>query len=145
MTILTETRTLIETALEGDPALASLTITGVSPETLAFHIAPGVPATTIGGSTYSPAPPFRRETVKAALALPGLLDPTPFDPAAVLEPQQRGIERRQRELQTAAGARLDQLADFITVARTRLEQRQDEHLGAALLELRAEHRHSMSR
>lgn len=63
MTIATETRTLIEAALAGDPALASLAVAGSSPETLSVHVAPGVPAKSIGDTSYSPEPPFRRETV----------------------------------------------------------------------------------
>jgi len=63
VTIVTETRTLISAALEGDPALASLTVTGSTPDTLCVTIAPGVPAKAIGGSTYSPDPPFHRETL----------------------------------------------------------------------------------
>lgn len=68
MTIVTETRILIETALDGDPALASLVVGGLSPETLTVNIARGIPAKSIGGSTYSPEPPFQRETL-AALVL----------------------------------------------------------------------------
>ncbi len=63
MTIVTETRILIETALAGDPALASLVIAESSPETLTVNIARGIPAKSIGGSTYSPEPPFHRETL----------------------------------------------------------------------------------
>jgi hypothetical protein len=51
MTIVIETRIIIEAALEGDPAVASLAIAGASPETLAVHIAPGIPAKSIGGSS----------------------------------------------------------------------------------------------
>lgn len=63
MTITAETRTLIEAALDGDPALSTLAIAGSSPETLAVHITPGVPASEIGGTTYHPRPPFCRETL----------------------------------------------------------------------------------
>ena len=63
MNIAAETRILIETALAGDPALTSLAVVGSTPSTRSVHIAPGVPASSIGGSTYSPEPPFRRETL----------------------------------------------------------------------------------
>ncbi|MHA6730194.1 hypothetical protein [Devosia sp. A369] len=63
MTIATETRTLIQAALEGDPALASLAVAGSTPDTLSVHIAHGTPAKSIGGSTYDPQPPFRIETL----------------------------------------------------------------------------------
>lgn len=67
MTIKTETCALIEMALAGDPALASLAVAGSAPETLTIHIASGVPARSLGGSTYSPKPPFRRETLAELL------------------------------------------------------------------------------
>ena len=63
MNIATETRILIEAALAGDPDLASLAVAGSSPETLSVHVAPGVPTKSIGGSSYSPEPPFCRETL----------------------------------------------------------------------------------
>lgn len=63
MTIAVEIRILVEAALAGDPALASLAIAGASPKTLSVYITPGIPANSIGGSSYSPAPPFRRETL----------------------------------------------------------------------------------
>ena len=63
MTITAETRFLIQAALEGDPALASLAVTGSAPDTLSAKIAPGVPVNAIGGSTYAPEPPFRREVL----------------------------------------------------------------------------------
>ena len=40
------------------------------------------------------APTLGCQTVEAAFALTGLLDPAAFDPAAVLEPEERGVERR---------------------------------------------------
>lgn len=61
MDITTETRTLIEAALAGDPVLAELTVSGETLKTLVVTITPGVPAKTIGGATYGPQPPFRRE------------------------------------------------------------------------------------
>jgi hypothetical protein len=63
MDITTETRTLIESALAGDPALASLAVSGQTLKTLVATIAPGFPANAIGGATYGPRPPFQRETL----------------------------------------------------------------------------------
>src|SRR5688572_22615943 len=83
---------------------------------------------------------FRREAIEAALALAGFLDPSPFDPAAVLETEKRGIESRQREGEAAAGAGFDELADLVAMARAGFDERQHQHLGAALLQLRTEHR-----
>src|ERR671924_659805 len=80
-----------------------------------------------------------REPIEASSPLACLLDPAAFDPAAVLEAEQRGVERGKSERQLAARARLNQLANLISVAGTTLEQRQDEHLDAALFQFRAEH------
>jgi hypothetical protein len=63
MDITTETCTLIEAALAGDPALASLTVSGETLVTLRATIASGTPASTIGGAAYRPQPPFHRETL----------------------------------------------------------------------------------
>src|SRR5688572_12471189 len=75
------------------------------------------------------APAVGSEPVEAALALAGFLDPAPLDQAAILEAQQRRIERRQGEGEAAAGTRLDQLADLVAVAGLPVQQGQDEHLG----------------
>ena len=71
------------------------------------------------------APAFGREPVEAAFALAGFLDPSSLDPSAVLEPQQRRIEGRQREVQPPARPRLDELADLVAVPRPPFEQRED--------------------
>lgn len=63
MNIAAETKTLIQASLAGDPALVSLAVVGVSPDTLSAHIAPGRPVNAIGGSGFSPHPPFHRETL----------------------------------------------------------------------------------
>ncbi len=63
MNIAAETRTLIQAALHGDPAIASLVVTGSSPDTLRVQVEPGTPPNAVGGTTYSPEPPFRRETL----------------------------------------------------------------------------------
>src|SRR5689334_14542473 len=78
--------------------------------------------------------------VVAAAALPGLLDPASLDPAAFLEAIQQRIERCHAELEDAVGLGLDQLAQVVAVARLVLEQREDEELGASLLQLAIESR-----
>src|SRR3954468_15388766 len=85
------------------------------------------------------AAPLRREPVEASAPLTRFLNPAALDPAAVLEAEQRGVERWEGKRQLPARAGLDQLADLVSVARTSLEQRQDEHFAAALFQLRAEH------
>ena len=63
--IRSETRAFIEAALDGDPALASLTVVGIDPETLTATIASGQPPARLGRVTYTPQPPFSRETIVA--------------------------------------------------------------------------------
>src|SRR5688572_26110545 len=87
---------------------------------------------------------FRGEPIETASPLAGLLDPAPLDPAAGFEAEQRGVERRQRECQLSPRAGLDQLADFIPVTRTSLEQREDQHLATALLQFGTEHVRSLT-
>src|SRR6476661_3803165 len=62
------------------------------------------------------------EPVETSPALTWLLDPAAFDPAAVLEAQQRGVERGEGERQPPSRARLDQLADLVAMPGTSLEQ-----------------------
>ena len=94
MTIADETRTLIQAALAGDPALASLSVSGFSPETLSVHIAPGRPVKSIGGFSYSPEPPFHRETLMELIIRMQRLRwqrAAPFVPD-VMPPEQRDLQ-----------------------------------------------------
>src|SRR5882762_626207 len=84
-------------------------------------------------------PAFGGQAVEAAPALARLLDPLARDPPALLEAIEEGIEGGDLELEAAAGACLDQLADLVAVARARLDERQDQQLGAAFLQLAIEH------
>lgn len=60
--IISETRAFIEASMKGDPALSSLEIKDAGPS-LTATIAPGRPPAAVGRVTYSPAPPFARETL----------------------------------------------------------------------------------
>src|SRR5213594_4463457 len=80
-----------------------------------------------------------RQPVVAAAALPRLLDPSPQDPAALLEAVEQRIQRGHAELEDATRPRLDQLAEVVAVPRLILEERENQQLGAALLELAIEH------
>ena len=53
--------------------------------------------------------------VVAAPSLAGLLDPAPAQPAAILEPVQRCVERGERELHRPVGPRLDLPRDLVAV------------------------------
>src|SRR5262245_6101015 len=81
-----------------------------------------------------------REPVVAAAPLAGLFQPAAGDQAAGFEPAEQRIERGDAIAELAAGALLDQPADFIAVPRPAGEQRQHQELGAALLQLAAQHR-----
>ncbi len=94
MSICAETRTLIQSCLAGDPALASLAVVGTAPETLSAHIAPGQPVSAIGGSSFSPHPPFHRETLVSLIVRMQRLRWTrslPYDPRG-LPPEDRDLE-----------------------------------------------------
>src|SRR5688572_2477455 len=73
--------------------------------------------------------------VVAPAALPCLLDPAALNPAAMLESIEQRIERRRLEPHGAARTRLDQLRQLVPVQRAPREQREDEELGAPLLQL----------
>src|SRR4051812_33094943 len=45
----------------------------------------------------------------------GFLDPSPLDPAAILEPVQGRVQRREGEPEAAVRALLNQLRDLVTV------------------------------
>src|SRR4029077_17421523 len=65
-------------------------------------------------------------------------DPPALDQTAVLEAQEGGVQRRQREREPSARPRLDQLSEFVAVPRPRFQQRQNQHLAAALFQFRTE-------
>src|SRR5712692_8120584 len=55
------------------------------------------------------------QPVVASPSLPGFLHPAAFDPAALLQPVEEGIERGDVEAQRAVGTRLDEFVDFVAV------------------------------
>src|SRR5262245_16558676 len=85
------------------------------------------------------APAVGREAVEAAAPRPGALQPAPPDGTPVLETAQHRVERGDPQLQLAARAPLDRLADVVAVPRPGFEQRQDQQLGAPFLQLATEH------
>src|SRR5262245_45041885 len=84
------------------------------------------------------APPFGGDLVEAAAPLVGLLHPGALDPSALLQAIQQGVEGIDVELQLAAGTRVDQLAQVITVPGPRVEQGEDEQFGGSPLQLAVE-------
>src|SRR5262249_4096258 len=84
---------------------------------------------------------FGGQAIKAAPPVAGLLDPAAADEAARLEPDEHGVQRADAEREPPAGSSFDALPDFVTVPGARIEQREDEQLGAAFLELVVGHGH----
>src|SRR5207237_4409418 len=83
--------------------------------------------------------PRRREAIETAPPLPGFLHPSTRDPAAVLHSIEQRIERRDVEGEHPLGAGLDHLLELVAVPRLRLEEGQDEKLGASLFQLVGKH------
>jgi hypothetical protein len=84
------------------------------------------------------APAFRRDLVKPTASLVGLFDPCPLDPPTLLEAVEQRIERIDMERQLPTGPRVDQLTQLVAVSGPRVEERQDEQLGGAALQLAVE-------
>src|SRR5690349_18132255 len=61
----------------------------------------------------------RRQAVVASSPLPCLFDPAALDPAALFESIQQWIQRGDAKTEESFGARLDQFAQFIPMARLR--------------------------
>src|SRR5262245_53426170 len=83
--------------------------------------------------------PFGRQLVIAPPPLPGLLHPLPLDPAALLQPVEQRIERGDVETQRALRTGLDQLGNLVAVPGPGLNEREDQQLGAALLQFAVEY------
>src|SRR6185369_12810042 len=88
-------------------------------------------------------PALAGQSIETAAPLARLLDPLADDPAPFLETVEERVERGDLELQPAAGPLLDQLADLVAVAGPGLDERQDQQLRAAFLQLPAQHRRYM--
>src|SRR5215510_13262875 len=74
------------------------------------------------------------QLVIAPPPLPGFLHPLALNPAALFQPVEQRIKRSRVELEHAIRAPLDQFAELVTVPHSSFQQRQDEQLGAALLQ-----------
>src|SRR5689334_23015170 len=79
-----------------------------------------------------------RQAVVTTPALTGLFDPAALNPAALFESIKERVKGGDAKDNRAAGTRFDELAQLVTVPRLRFEQRQNQQLGAALLELAIE-------
>ena len=72
--------------------------------------------------TILSAPAVRRDFVESAASLVGLFNPRPLDPPTFLEAIQQGIEGIDVKLDLAAGARMDQLTQLISMPGSGVEQ-----------------------
>src|SRR5262245_64405964 len=82
--------------------------------------------------------PFGRQFVIAPPPLTGLLHPLPLDPAALFKPVEQRIERGDMETQRPARTGLDQFGNVVAVPGPSLDEREDQQLGAALLQFAVE-------
>src|SRR5580700_30418 len=82
--------------------------------------------------------PGGREPVTAAAALAVFLQPTAGDQAAVLQPEQDGVQRPYAKTDLAVGAFFNQLADIVSMARPPFEQSENQQLGAAFVQVAIE-------
>lgn len=74
-----------------------------------------------------------REPIITAAALAAPFDPAALNPAAAFESIKQRVERSHVKTDGAGRALLDEFADFVAVARTCFDQRENQKFGAALL------------
>jgi len=72
-----------------------------------------------------------RQTIVTAAALSAFFNPTALQPAASFQAVEHWVERGHVETNGAAGALLDEFADFVAVARASFDERENEEFGAA--------------
>src|SRR5262245_20665404 len=77
---------------------------------------------------------FSRQTVEAATTVPGPLDPPPLQPAAFFQPIEERVQRCDVELQLPCRARLDELADLVSMTGARFDDREDDQFRRPLLQ-----------
>jgi hypothetical protein len=78
---------------------------------------------------------FSRDVVEAAAPLVWLFDPGSLDPSTLFEPIEQGIQGIDVERELAAGPCVDQLTQFVAVAGARVEERENQKLRGASLQL----------
>src|SRR5580704_3431710 len=96
------------------------------------------------GDKFAPAAKLRSEDSAAlasdpiitAAALAAFFNPAAKQPAATFQAVEHGVKRGHVERYCAARALLDEFADFVTVARASLDEREDEEFGTAPFPIR---------
>src|SRR5215469_1222267 len=94
-----------------------------------------VPAASLGGQDFLP---WRGKAVVAAPPLSCLFHPSALNPAALLQAIEQRVERGHVKAQRASRAPFNQFTDLVAVPRPSLQQRENQELGAALLQLPVE-------
>src|SRR5580658_5428749 len=94
-----------------------------------------LPGIALGCEEFAPG---WRQPVAASAALAVFLQPAAGDEAAVLQAEQDGVQRPDAEADLAAGTFFNQLADIVPMARAAFEQRENQQLGAALVQVAIE-------
>src|ERR1017187_7351794 len=77
----------------------------------------------------------RCKTVKPSTPLARLLHPAAFHQELPLQAIQERVERRHVKLQLVLRLGFDQLGELVSMSGAPFEQRQDDHFGAALLQV----------
>src|SRR5678816_1083452 len=80
-----------------------------------------------------------RDGVVAPASLAVFFDPTSDDPLSLFHAIEHGIEGGDVEREHAVGPALDELGELVAMSWLVLDQREDEKLGASLLELGSQH------
>jgi len=74
-----------------------------------------------------------RQTIVTAAALSAFFDPASMQPAASFQTVEQRVKRSYVKTYRSSRALLDELADFVAVARTRFDERKDKQFGATFL------------
>src|SRR5262249_47027426 len=81
---------------------------------------------------------LRRQPIEPSPAFAGAFDPPTLNPAAPFQAIQQRVQRGDLEANSALGSLFDELAELIAVPGPVLDQREDEQLGASLLQFTIE-------
>jgi hypothetical protein len=80
-----------------------------------------------------------RQAVEPASTFPSFFHPAAGDEISLFKTAEDWIERADAKLDTPFGARFDQLANFVAMARPRFDQGENKEFRAAFFELTIEH------
>jgi hypothetical protein len=95
-----------------------------------------IPDTTLRGEIF---PADRRQPVEPPAALASFFHPAACDQISVFQPAENGIERADAKIDAPFGTGFDQLTNFITMARPRFDQGENQEFRTAFFKLAIEH------